>query len=276
MSCTPLQLAEAFIQYGELNDTLQALSIHLEANPADDAARRLRAAVAIRMREEAHFRLAVSDLNQISEPTPDDDVNRAIALEYLADLDGAMLAVERARAARPQDERIAERYFFMLLARRRFAEAQSLLETMPRTWDWLQKAGDLASEADGPEQAIALYSQALDHLDTQFDASVDAFARPLKANLLASRAHTYAAAGQFPEADADYTAAEALMPDDAMLAFWHSFIAADLGDHARAVDLCRAAYEKAGEGWRAQMVETLKIMRDSGRYAALADAILSL
>ena len=281
MSYSPLQLAEAFIQAGELVDAVDALTQHLEATPGDDAARRLRAQVLIRMRSAENYRAALADLDQLDAPTPDDDVTRAIALEYLeflskslSDLDGAMQAIERASSARPGDERIAERYFYMLEARARWEEARSLLNTMPRTWNWLQKAGDLASEYEGETEAVTYYAQALEHLETQFDTSTDAFAQSIKSHLLSSRAQMYATLGQFREADADYTAAEGLAPDDATLMFWHSFVAAELSDEEQALALCRAALGKASDGWRTQMMETLKVMRDGGRYQVLVDAML--
>ena len=37
----PITLADAFIQAGELDDALDALNQHLEANPSDDDARRV-------------------------------------------------------------------------------------------------------------------------------------------------------------------------------------------------------------------------------------------
>jgi tetratricopeptide (TPR) repeat protein len=274
MPYTPLQMADAFIQAGELSDAVDALTQHLDASPGDDEARRLRAQVYLRLRSDVSYRAALDDLHTLSNSTVDDEITRATALEYLADRDGALQALERARAARPDDERIAERYFFMLLGRAKWAEARSLLDTMPRTWDWLEKAGDLASESEGPAQAIVCYDEALDHLETQFNIEVDAFAQSIKSHILAKRAQMYATAGQFAEADADYASAETLTPDDPMLKFWHSLVVCDMGDEARALVICRAAFDKAGESWRAQMVQTLRVMREGGRYATLADAML--
>jgi tetratricopeptide (TPR) repeat protein len=216
----------------------------------------------------------VAELVLLGAATPDGGVCRAIARDHLPDLGGAMQAIERARAARPNDERIAERYFYMLMARARWAEARSLLDIMPHTWDWLQKAGDLASESEGETQAIQYYTQAIEHLEAQFDTSVDSFAQSIKSHLLASRAQMYATLGQFSEADADYASAEALVPDDPTLAFWHSFVAVELGDEERALTLCRTALKNAGEGWRANMIQSLEVMRDAGRYRVLVDEVL--
>jgi tetratricopeptide (TPR) repeat protein len=274
MPYTPLQMAEAFIQAGELSDAVDALMQHLEANPADDAARRLRAQVLARMSDETHQRMALDDLSQLTQPTTDDAFRRSIVLERLGDTASADDILTGLYRRDPTNERIAERYFFTLMARGRYAEARNLLDTMPHTWDWLEKAGDLASEYEGEAQAIQYYTQAIEHLETQFDTSVEAFALSIKSNMLAKRAQMYATLGQFTEADADYVAAEALAPDDPTLTFWHSFVAVDLGDEQRALTLCRTALENAGEGWRSNMIQSLKVMRDGGRYRALADAVL--
>ena len=42
MGYSPLQLAQAFIKTGEIEDALDALNQHLEATPSDDETRRLR------------------------------------------------------------------------------------------------------------------------------------------------------------------------------------------------------------------------------------------
>lgn len=275
MPYTPLQLAEAFIQAGELADAVDALSQHLETNPGDDAARRLRAQVQARMGDDDDLRAALDDLNRIAQPTPDDLYWRSIIHERQGEKESALRLLSELHTANPGDERIAERYFYLLLSMRHYADARALLDPMPRTWDWLQKAGDLASEAEGETEAIQYYTQALEHLESQFDTSVDAFAQSIKSHLLSSRAQMYATLGQFAEADTDYGEAEALAPDDATLTFWHSFVVADLGDGERALALCRSALERAGDGWRAQLIASLKVMQDGGRYRALADAILS-
>jgi tetratricopeptide (TPR) repeat protein len=274
MAYSPLQLAEAFIQAGELADAVEALTQHLEANRGDDAARRMRAQVLARMGDD-HLSAALDDLNRITKPTRDDLFWRSIIYERQGDPENARKILGDLYTANPLDERIAERYFYLLLNNRQYTDARTLLDTMPPTWDWLQKAGDLASEDEGEKQAIEYYTQALAHLETQFDTTVDAFACSIKSQILAARAQMYATLGQFAEADADYGKAEALAPDDAMLTFWHSLVAADLGDNERSLALCRLALDKASEGWRAQMMRTLKVMRDSGRYQALADAILA-
>ncbi|MEO1163713.1 MAG: tetratricopeptide repeat protein, partial [Chloroflexota bacterium] len=45
MAYTPMQLAETFLKTGELEDALDALNQQLEAEPADEEARRLRVQV---------------------------------------------------------------------------------------------------------------------------------------------------------------------------------------------------------------------------------------
>jgi tetratricopeptide (TPR) repeat protein len=274
MSYSPLQLAEAFIQTGELTDAVDALTEHLGTNPHDEAARRLRAQVFARMGDN-YLSAALDDLNYITRPTRDDLFWRSIIYERQDDPDNARRILHDLYAAHPLDERIAERYFYLLLNNRQYTDARALLDAMPRTWDWLQKAGDLASEYEGEAQAVIYYTQALEHLETQFDTPVDTFAQSIKSHLLASRAQMYATMGKFAEADADYTEAEVLAPEDATLMFWHGFVAADLGDSERALALCRSALNQASEGWRAQMIASLKVIRDGGKFPSVADVILT-
>ncbi len=275
MSYSPLQLAQAFIQAGELADAVNALTQHLEANPGDDAARRLRAQVYLRMHDEGSFCAALDDLSQLSNPTSDDEITKAITLEYLSDFDGALQVIERVWAGHPNDERIAERYFFMLMGGAKWGEAQSLIATMPPTWDWLEKAGDLASEKKDPKQAVIYYTQALENLETQFDTSIDAFARSLKSHTLTKRARSYLMLERFADADADYGTAEALIPDDPTFTFQRSLIAVELRDYERAIALCHAAFEKANDVWREEKILLFRVMPIQSSYSILAKAILS-
>jgi len=275
MSYTPLQLAEAFIQAGELNDAVDALTQHLDANPDDDAARRLRAQVLARMPDATHLRLADSDLSKLSNPTTDDAIWRSIVLQRLGDNDGAAALLADLHANDPENERIAERYFDTLLGQGRYAEAQTVRDKMPDSWDWLQRSAILAEFQEQQEQAVHYLTQALADLETQFDLASDAFAQSIKGSFLNQRAHDYLELQLFREAEADFAAAEVLLPDDPSPTFWHGIIAAERGDIEQGLALCRAAFANASDGWRAQMVASLRVIRDDERYRALADAILA-
>jgi len=271
MAYTPLQLAEAFIQTGEVQDALDALNQHLDANPADDAARRLRAQVLMRLRDEDSLRAALADLEQISNKTASDYLTKVIVLEQLHDFEAALNTAADLHRQFPADEQIAERCFWLLMGQRHFAAAAQLLSVMPLTSDWLSKAGHLATEDGHEDQAPGYFTQALDHLAQEFDLASDAFAKPIHANLLVSRAQAYANLSRFPEADNDYKAAQAVMPDDPLIPFWGAFVVAELGRTNEAIDLWRSTLAAADGKWfKTMMIENLKALADQPKFARLA------
>jgi tetratricopeptide (TPR) repeat protein len=270
MPYTPMQLAEAFIQAGELTDALDALNQQLETNPGDETARRLRVKVYMRLRGEANFRAALADLDRLANATHDDVIQRSILLEQLLDFEGARTLLSDLHVAQPADERLAERLFFLLLRLKRFAEAHALLAKMPRTWDWLQKAGELATEDGNENQAPGYFSDALADLETRFDTTSDPFARASKAHLLSARAQAYATIQQFAQAEADYAAASAIQPDDPMLVFLRALTLLELGDITQAVTLYRAAYNAANPIYRETMGH---IVAQNPRYGVLGEVV---
>ncbi|MEO8393720.1 MAG: hypothetical protein ABI700_12085, partial [Chloroflexota bacterium] len=102
---TPIELAEAFIQTGELGDALDALNQHLQAQPDDEGARRLRASVLLHLPNRA--REALADLDALAAPSTDDLLLRAQTLEALGDSEAAFAAIEQAWSAH-HDLRSAE------------------------------------------------------------------------------------------------------------------------------------------------------------------------
>lgn len=269
MPYTPLQLAEAFIQTGELQDALDALNQHLDVNPADDNARRMRAQVLMRKRRLEDLLAALSDLKQLGTPSMQDRLTVAILMEQIGDFQAAVDTLAQLYAEHPQDEPIAERYFWMLLARGQYEQAAQILATMPRTSDWLTKAGDLATENGHEDEAPQYYTEAIKQLGVEFDLSIDNFARPIHANLLMSRAQAYATLGKFHEASEDYAAAQAVMPDDPLIGFWHSFVQLELGHIQEAVVTCRLALETPNENLKSRMIDYLKSRADNPQFAPL-------
>jgi tetratricopeptide (TPR) repeat protein len=269
MPYTPLQLAQAFIQTGELQDALDALNQHLDANPADDDARRLRAQVLMRLRRPEDLATALSDLQQLGTSSTEDRLNLAILLQQSGDYQAASETLAQLHADDPQDERIAERYFWNLMAQPDYKQAAKLLDAMPHTSNWLTKAGDLATEDGHEDEAPAHYTEAIKQLGVEFDLSVDNFARPIHANLLMARAQAYATMGKFHEASEDYAAAQAVMPDDPLIGFWHSFVLAELGHIQEAVVMCRLAMETQNENLKTRMIDNLKALAENPTFAPL-------
>ncbi len=187
MAYSAMQMAEAFITAGELGDALDALSTHLEANPSDEAARRLRAAVRLRLDDEAEHQAALVDLDALTALDADDHVQRSIVLQRLGDWAGAHTSMEQAHALKPDDERILERYLTTLEMSGKRDAARTLVSTLPKTWRWQQIAGDLARSAGDLQAAAAHYSAALEHLEQKMDTTHDAFGANLKAVLVLKR-----------------------------------------------------------------------------------------
>lgn len=265
-----LRQAEAFLQFGELEDALAALDSLLREAPDDDAARRLRAAVHQRRRGADDLRAALADLAALRDPQPDDDLQRSVILEALGDIEGAEAAASRACAARPDDQRAAQRRFWLLLRRRDFEAARRLLATQPRAWDWLAAAGELEAEVGDEPAAIAHFTAALEDFDQRFEVEAEPFARPLRAGLLLARAQAAAALGRFALAEADYDAALALVPDDRRARFLRGLAAAGRGDPVQALEDCRAALESGRPGERADLLVLLRSLLDQDAYRPLA------
>jgi tetratricopeptide (TPR) repeat protein len=270
MGYSPMELADAFIRAGELADALDALNQQLTDNPGDDDARRLRAQVLMRLLGDTQLRQAVDDLEKIMQPTADDELRRALLLEQLGEFEGALKVIGAVHAANPQNEQLAERYFWLLFRLRRYTDARELLQHMPRSWDWRMRAGDLATEDGNAEHAPEYYSEALELLGEQFNLATDAFARPIQTQLLMSRGQAYATLTRFHEAEADYTAAQALMPDDPMIPFWRSFVLLELGRADEALDLCRLTLTGANANYRDRMQEQIRSLASNPTFALLA------
>jgi tetratricopeptide (TPR) repeat protein len=266
-----MQLAEAFAQTGELDDALDALNQQLAADPHDNTARRLRAQVVARMPGADNLRAALADLDRITDPTAADALRRVVLLEQLGDAAAAAAAATNGHAAFPDDRALAERLFYLVLRRKEYAAGRALLENMPRTWNWLHKAGDLAAEDGRAEDAPGYYTAALADLEVRF-APTDDFGQGIRAMILAARARVYAALNALAAADADYAAAMALVPDDPLLPFWRGFVVADQGETQPAGDLLRAAFALANDSFKTQMRAALAAFHAQGRYTGLRES----
>jgi len=187
MPYSPMQMAEAFINAGEISDALDVLNTHLDANPEDQAARRLRAAVRLRLDDPAEYRAALADMDALSALDADDLVQRSIILQRLGDWAGANVAMEQARTLKPDDDRITERYLTTLEMSGQRDVARALVNKLPQTWRWQQIAGDLARNAGDLKAAVNHYTAALQGLEQKMDTTHDAFGANLKAVLILKR-----------------------------------------------------------------------------------------
>ncbi|NWG16244.1 MAG: tetratricopeptide repeat protein [Chloroflexi bacterium] len=266
-----LQLAEAFVRAGELADALDMLNQHIEANPGDEDARRLRAAVCLRLADGDHLWAALADLDVLTSENADDAVQRSIILQRLGDVPGALVAMSRARDLRSDDDRITARYLELLALAGQRTAARDLLTALPRSWRWLEMAGDLARDDGDFSGAVAHYTAALDEMGRRMDTAGDAFVAGLRVALLAKRA-AVCLAGELPaQAELDYLLLEILAPGDLTFVFYRGLALALRGELDDACATCRAALKDAGAAMRAAMLEALA----DDRLASLRAALLS-
>ncbi len=205
---SPRELAEAFLQAGELEDACAALDQQLEIQPTDTEARRLRAAVLLRL--PGRPRDALRDLDAIADPTPDDHLLRAQICDALGDGEGAFAALWQVWLA-SHDLRAADRLLQYLYRRGEIAEALLLLLQLPKTWRWFAWRGDFSALLGEDAGAILIYGAALHDLGRGEDSAIRATQR---AYLLLKRAEVYRRLKRWAEADADYAAASAIIPND--------------------------------------------------------------
>ena len=126
MPYSPLQLAQAFIQTGEIEDALDALNEHLDTTPDDTEGRRLRAQVLARIPGETALRKALADLDALSEQTAHDYILRSALWEKLGRGAESLEAAARGHQTHPEDERLIERYLYVLRTQGDFAGARKL------------------------------------------------------------------------------------------------------------------------------------------------------
>jgi Flp pilus assembly protein TadD len=253
MPYTPLQLADAFIQTGELDDALDALT-----QPDDDSARRLCIGVRQRLGGENQFRAALTDFTHLITLSAYDHAQRSVILEQLGDLDGAVKALHDARTLDPANARHVERLLNLWSQHHKIAEALELVRAQPRTWRWLQWEGDLLVQSGENTAATARYGLALAQIDAHFDVVVDKYVAPIKARILIARAHAYRRLEQIDQAEAHYSEAQMLIPNEPTIPFYQGLLAFTRGHTDRAALLCSQALTDASSSIHDEMLELLQ------------------
>jgi Flp pilus assembly protein TadD len=264
VSYSPLELAVAFIQTGELEDALEALGQHLAHQPDDDRVRRWRLQVLRHLNGDSDQALA--DLQRLSAPTPADFTQAALLLEAHGDHDAALNLLAEGHGRWPHETRLAEVYLRLLMDHHHIDIALSIARAQPTGWRWLEWEGDLLARQGDDVTATARYGLALAHLDAGFDTENIAYLAPIKARLLLARAHAYRRLGYYDLAADHYSAAEQLMPTDPMIPFNRGLVACLQGDQSRALTLCQSALSSATPALHEQMRSALQT---NPAYAAL-------
>jgi tetratricopeptide (TPR) repeat protein len=253
MPYSPLELAAAFLQTGELNDALDALNTHLAQQPQDDRARRMRIGVCKHLGGD-HLRTALTDFDHLRTPEPGDAIQHSTLLEQAGD---ALAVLAKAHTQWPDHERLTERYLQLLLENGKTETALAVVRNQPRVWRWLQWEGDALAAQGDDTLATARYGLALAQLGDQVtDANARYFA-PIQARLLLARAGAYRRLGMLDQAGEHYTAAAQFIPDDPAIPFNQGLLAWLRGDSEQALKLCRAALESASDSLRAHLLAEL-------------------
>ncbi|MFN8530322.1 MAG: hypothetical protein U0670_17110 [Anaerolineae bacterium] len=280
---SPMERAEAFLRAGELADALDALDEQIEAQPADDTARRMRVGIILRtaLRDsegEALLRSAVADLDTLTTHLFEDVIQRYQLHLKLGSPEAAfqLLRDTYAKAdAIGRDPRLIDLLLEQLYQRGDTATAINLLFELPKSWRWLEWNGDFHALKGDHRVALDYYCSALDTLEesTQ-DAPEKAvgFIGNLRGQLLIRRAGMFEQLGLYAEAEVDLEAAETLIPGDAMIVFRRGLMIFLGGDVQRAAELCAAAIEAAKpdtvrDSLRGQL-------ENDPRYAPLAVVVL--
>jgi tetratricopeptide (TPR) repeat protein len=252
-----MELANVFIQTGELDDALDALNQQLDSHPDDDDARRLRISVLMRLATPDHLTKALKDSQQLTTPQADDYVSRSIVLEKQGHTQQAAATMQKALSAAPHNPRYTERLLQLYSTTGDYDSALALLDSQPRHWRWLERAADIQVQRGDDAAATTHYTEAILQLDTFKETLRRDYWQALRVRLLMARGHTYRRRSLLDEAAADYNAAQTLLPDDPSITFNRGLVAALRDDLDTAVDLCQKALNAASPALEQRLRDSL-------------------
>ncbi len=243
MPYTPMELAQAFIRTGELQDAVAALNEQLVAQPTDDEARRLRASVLLRLPGDEQHEQALNDLNALSHKTADDYVQMSILDERLNRLEGAIQAMLQACQLAPHDERLTERLPGLYMKQNNTAAALALVQQQPPTWRWLQWEADLLLLREDFAAAAVCYGRVLEQIDARHDMRVNQVMGAIRTRILLARAYAFRRSGQYAAAKTDYENAKRYYPDENAIDFNCGLLLALEGQLSVAAQQCHTAMQ---------------------------------
>ncbi|MGB7340201.1 MAG: tetratricopeptide repeat protein [Phototrophicaceae bacterium] len=257
MPYTPMELANAFIKTGELDDAIIALQEHLEQNQADDEARRLYIQVQMRLSRGDDLANLIYEFDSLGDKTSDDWQLQSVIHERLDTLPLAIDAIRQALDLIPDDERLTERYLDLLLKNHDYEVALNLVRGQAKSWRWLEREGDILVLLGNDILATARYGLVLAHLDALMDSVHDDYLQSLKARVILARAHAYRRLEHTDIAEALYLEARAIVGDDVTIAFNLGLLAYMNGDMNEAIEQCKAALAAASATLRDHMLRSL-------------------
>lgn len=271
MPYSPMELAEAFLKTGELDDALDALNQQLEQQQNDTTARRLRIQVLMRQNNEENLQQALADFEKLATPSAEDYQTASIVYQRLGNLDAAIKAMKQGKEQAVNDERMTERLLELLLSNTAYADALILIRQQKRAWRWLEREGDVLVLMGDDTMATARYGLVLAQLEQFEDQMRKDYLNALKARVLLARAHAYRRLEQIETASEHYHSAKILLPDDSTIDFNLGLLTFLQGDLEGAVEQCRVALESASSHLAQSMHESLQ---NNEHYQILAESLL--
>lgn len=236
MAYSTLQLANAFLQTGELADARQALSNYLAddnlSDPDYEAIIRLWLDL-LAHGDESDQRLATSEYHRLPKFDSTDYIKQAMLHYRLGEMVIACGILQTAFELFPDDDRLCESLLFIYKKMGDANAGLSLIKTLPKKWIWSRWAGDFAMITRHFDLAIAHYADAIGLLEARYAISDDSPAKIVSspmmndaerltimgvyAELLLARAEAYHEVGRLDESKRDEARAKRLIPNDPTL-----------------------------------------------------------
>lgn len=255
MPYTPMELANAFLRTGELDDALEALNAQLSQDATHAEARELRAKLFL---SRNHLNDALLDAQQLPD-SAEAHVLRSLIYERMEQLQEALAEMNLAREIAPQEERYAERVVHLYRKQSRWQDALAVIATQPNTWRWNQHEADICAILGEYERSITLYSTVIDALTGLIQQAFQkAFMVSLRGRVLIARAECYTHLKRYTLAQEDYLKAKKAIPDDPTIDFNLGVIQALEGNMVGAVSACREALLYASDEVRQHLYASLE------------------
>ncbi|HRF97979.1 MAG TPA: bacterial transcriptional activator domain-containing protein, partial [Aggregatilineales bacterium] len=173
MPYSPLQLANAFLQTGELTDARQVLADYFSADTVlsddTDHEQALRLWLDLLAHGDlADQRLATQEYDRLPNLSPTDHIKRAMLHYRLGELSLARGILQTAMTKHPSDDRLCESLLFIYQKMGDAPAGLSLIKTLPKKWVWSRWAGDFSGMNGDFVMAIVYYGEALAMIKTRY------------------------------------------------------------------------------------------------------------
>lgn len=270
MPYSAMELAEAFLKTGELDDALDAINQQLDEVPEDDEARRLGLQIQMRLLAQEELPNLLTEFDKLSVKQAGDWQTKSLILERLNNLPEAISAIQSARQLAPDDKRLTERLLDLLLSVESYGEAIKLVREQEKNWRWLEREGDVLVLAGDDMLATARYGLVLAKLEELEGTMREDYLQALKVRVMLARAHAYRRLEHLDIAKELYQNATLLIGDDVTIQFNLGLIAYMEGNSDTAIAMCEQALATASPGLKAEMIKSLS---EDSRFSPLKQAL---